>query len=153
MEPESLLTPWLAWFLIGIAFAGAELFLPFFIFLFFGIGCFGVVVALLLFDLPLSQQLTIFIIVTISSLVLLRTWMMRTFRGIKTDQTDKDFDDFPHGERVTVIKPIVPPGSGRIQHRGTAWDAVADEVVDAGQTVEIVGYAGNSRQVFHVRKP
>jgi inner membrane protein len=152
MFPDAWISSWLLWFLAAIAFATLELFLPIFIFLFFGIGCLGVALALLVFDIPLSQQLAIFIIVTIFSLVMLRKWMMGIFRGVTADRTDKDFDDFPYGERVQVLRDITPPQPGRIQHRGTAWDAVADDIIEAGTTVEIVGHAGKSRQTFHVRK-
>ena len=153
MFPDGVITPWLVWFLAAVGFAVLELFLPFFIFLFFAFGCLGVAVVLLLVDLPLAQQLTTFIVVTLTSLILLRKWMMRTFRGVTADRPDKDFDDFPYGERVQVLKAIVPPQAGRIHHRGTAWDAVADEPLEAGETVEIIGPAGNNRQTFHVRKP
>lgn len=152
MLPDAWISSWLPWFLAAIAFATLELFMPIFIFLFFGIGCLGVALALLVFDIPLPQQLVIFLIVTISSLVMLRKWMMGIFRGVTADRTDKDFDDFPYGERVQVLRDINPPQPGRVQHRGTAWDAVADEIVEAGATVEIIGYAGNSRQTFQVRK-
>ncbi|PTN37509.1 NfeD family protein [Desulfonatronum sp. SC1] len=152
MLPDAWISSWLPWFLAAIAFATLELFLPVFVFLFFGIGCLGVALALLVFDIHLSQQLVIFIIVTISSLVMLRKWMMGIFRGVTTDRTDKDFDDFPYGERVQVLRDINPSQPGRIQHRGTAWDAVADESIEAGTTVEIIGYAATSRQTFQVRK-
>lgn len=124
MFPDAWISSWLLWFLAAIAFATLELFLPIFIFLFFGIGCLGVALALLVFDIPLSQQLAIFIIVTIFSLVMLRKWMMGIFRGVTADRTDKDFDDFPYGERVQVLRDITPPQPGRIQHRelpGTPW--------------------------------
>ncbi len=152
MFPDAGISLWLPWFLAAIAFATLELFMPIFIFLFFGIGCLGVALALLVFDIPFSQQLVIFIIATISSLLLLRKWMMGIFRGVTADRTDKDFDDFPYGERVQVLRAIHPPQPGRVQHRGTAWDAVADEDIEAGATVEIINYAANSRQTFQVRK-
>ncbi|GAB6057592.1 NfeD family protein [Desulfonatronum parangueonense] len=148
---DALLSPWLAWFLLGIAFVLLELFLPVFIFLFFGIGCLGVVLALFAFDLDLAQQLVVFLLTTIISLLVFRKWMMRTFRGVTANHQGTDFDDFPQGERVLVLKAICPPQKGRVQHRGTSWDAVADEAVDAGQTVEIVKYADDSRHVFLVR--
>lgn len=152
MLPDAWISSWLLWFLAAIAFATLELFLPVFIFLFFGIGCLGVALALLMFDIPLSQQLGVFITVTISSLVVLRKWMMSIFRGVKADRNGKDFDDFPYRERVQVLRDIRPPQPGRVQHRGTAWDAVADESIEQGSTVEIVGPSATSRQTFHVRK-
>jgi inner membrane protein len=152
MNVDTLVTPWLIWFIIGIGFAFLELMLPYFIVLFFGIGCLGVAAALLLWDLTLTQQFFVFIVTTISSLVLLRRWLMRIFSGVSSDKPSDDYDDFPYKERVTVLISIVPPNSGRIRHRGTAWNAVADEEIHAGETAEIIRYHGNSRQTFFVRK-
>jgi membrane protein implicated in regulation of membrane protease activity len=77
---------------------------------------------------------------------------MRTFRGIASDKAQTGFDDFPHGVHVQVVKGISPNANGRIQFRGTLWDASADEEIDQGETVEIVSYAGDSRQIYFVRK-
>jgi len=152
MTPDAWMTPWLAWFLAAIAFATLEIFQPFFIFLFVAVGCLGVAIAVLLFELSLTQQLILFLLLTIVSLVALRKWMMRTFRGVTADRSVADFDDFPYGARVQVLRAIRPPQAGRVQHRGTAWDAEADEAIEAGTMVEITGYAASSRQTFHVRK-
>jgi inner membrane protein len=149
---DSLITPWLIWFLLGIGMAFLELYLPGFIVLFFGIGCWGTAVALLIRDFSLTWQILLFITISITSLLLLRKWLMRVFRGVSPDKPGQGFDDFPGGVRVTVVKAITPPGSGRIQYRGTAWDAVAEERVEVGATVEIVRYAGDSRQIFFVRR-
>ncbi len=152
MSPEPLITPWLIWFLLGIGLAFMELFLPGFILLFFGFGCWIAAAVLLFWDISLTQQVLIFVTSAVGSLLLLRKWLMRVFRGASTDKPDKDFDDFPRGVRVTVLKTITPEVFGRIQYRGTAWDAVAEETIAAGETVEIVSYAGNSRQIYLVRK-
>ncbi len=149
---DSLIAPWLIWFLLGIALALLELSLPGFVVLFFGAGCLATAGALLLWDLSLTHQILSFIVVSIASLLLLRKSLMQVFRGVSTDKTDVGFDDFPHGKHVTVLKTITPKNSGRIQYRGTSWDAVAEETIEAGATVEIERYAADSRQVFFVRK-
>jgi len=121
---NELLPPWLIWFLLGIALACSELFMPAFILFFFGIGCLGVACVLLFWDITLNQQLLVFLLITIGSLVILRKTLIRIFRGVRTDSQDKEFDDFPYKERVVVLRAILPPNPGRVQHRGTAWDAV-----------------------------
>lgn len=156
MTPETLITPWLIWFLLGIGLAFLELFLPGFIVLFFGIGCWITAGALLLLDISLATQVLIFLITSISSLLLLRKWLMRIFRGVSSDRPEQEFDDFPHGQHVIVLKTITPTHSGRIQYRGTTWNAVAETTIEAGTTAEIVSYAANSRQTFlvrHVQQP
>jgi len=152
MQMDNLITPWLIWFLAGIGLAFLELYLPGFIVLFFGFGCWIVAGALLLWDLSLNQQIVIFLVATIASLLLLRKWLMRVFRGASSDKQKDDFDDFPTGKHVKVVKTITPVEYGRIQYRGTAWYATAEETIEQGATVEIVRFADGSHQVFFVRK-
>ena len=89
---------------------------------------------------------------TAAVLCVLRKWLMRVFRGASSDKPDEDFEDFPQGVHVTVLKTITPANYGRIQYRGTTWDAAADETIEAGNTVEIIRYADNSHQIYFVRK-
>lgn len=143
---------WLIWFVLGVIIAFLELYLPGFILLFFAIGCLSTAAALLVLDIDLAQQVIIFLITSVTSLLLLRKWMMRTFKGASSANNEGDFDDFPYGVHVQVLQKISPQKSGRIQYRGTAWDAVADESIEPGETVEIVRFSGNSKQIFVVRK-
>jgi len=152
MNLGALITPWLIWFLLGIGLAFLELYLPGFIVLFFGIGCWVTAAALLFWDISLTQQILLFITAAVISLLLLRKWLMRVFRGVSSDKQDENFDDFPRGMHVKVLKTITPVDYGRIQYRGTSWYAAADETIEAGKTVEIIRYADNSRQIFFVRK-
>lgn len=151
MDLATLFTPWLIWFLLGIGLAFLELYLPGFIVIFFGIGCWLTAGALLLWHLSVTQQILLFITTAILSLLLLRKWMMLVFHGVSSDKQDQDFDDFPQGVHVPVIKTITPEIYGRIQYRGTSWYAAAAETIEAGKTVEILKYADNSRQIFFVR--
>ena len=143
---------WLIWFLLGTGLAFLELYLPGFVVLCFGIGCWATVGALLFWELSLTHQILLFVTTSITSLVLLRKWLMRVFRGTSSDKSEDEFDDFPKGARVTVLKSISPGRCGRIQYRGTAWDAEAEETIEVGATVEIERYAANSRQIFFVRR-
>lgn len=145
------MAPWLIWFLVGIGLAFVELMLPGFILLFFSIGCFVTAGLSLLFDLSITHQFSIFLVTSVASLLSLRKWLMLIFRGKSSNGGPAEFDDFPLGVRVTVIKTITPEFPGRIQYRGAPWDAVADETIEADSTVEIERY-GDSRHVFFVRK-
>jgi len=152
MNLSTLITPWLIWFLMGIGLAFLELYLPGFIVLFFSIGCLVTAGALLIWDLSLTQQILLFITTAVISLLMLRKWLMRIFRGASPDKPDEDFDDFPQGTHVTVLKTITPTEHGRIQYRGTTWYAAAEETIEEGKTAEIIKYVDNSRQIFFVRK-
>ena len=142
----------LIWFLLGIVLAFLELQIPGFFVMFFGIGCWIVAGALLLWDLTVAQQITIFIVATISSIVLLRRFLVRVFRGDSSDGEAEGLDDLPKGLHVKVLRSISPNTTGRIQHRGTPWDAISDEEIQEGETVEIVRYADSSRATFFVKK-
>jgi len=152
LNPDSIFSAWLIWFLLGIGLAFLELYMPGFIVLFFGVGCWIVAGTLLILDLTITQQLIVFIASTITSIVLLRKVVIRIFRGFAVDQADKDFDDFPKGVRVRVVQRITPNTNGRVQYRGSFWDAAADEEIGEGEYVEILRFAGNFRHVFFVKK-
>lgn len=143
---------WIIWFVVGIGLAFLELFMPGLVLIFMAVGCWIVAGVLLIWPLPLTQQILLFIGGTVLSIVLLRTWFMKTFRGVASDKAQTEFDDFPRGVHVQVVRGITPNTNGRIRFRGTLWDASADEEIDAGETVEIVSYAGESRQTYFVRK-
>lgn len=152
MDLTALFSPWLIWFLLGIGLAFLELQMPGFIVIFFGIGCWVVAGALLIWELTVAQQVVVFIVSTIVSIVLLRKFLMKIFRGLSSDTADDGFDDFPKGVRVTVIRDITPGSNGRINYRGAPWDATSDEEIKEGETVEILRYTDSSRMVFFVRK-
>jgi len=151
MKLDALFSAWLIWFVLGVGLAFLELILPGFIIIFFGIGCLVTAALLLFVPLSLAAQLAVFLAATIISLILLRKWLMRWFKGEATGAAEKEFDDAPIGKRVSVLKTIAPPNPGRIRYRGSEWDAEADALIESGATVEITGYAGSSRQCFTVR--
>ncbi len=146
------LPAWLIWFLLGIGLAFLELQMPGFIVLFFGVGCWAVAAVLIIWPLTVTQQILLFMATTVVSIVLLRKWMMRIFRGVSSGNKDDGFDDFPRGARVKVAHRITPHENGRILFRGTLWDATADEEIEEGEIVEIIRFAEDSRQIYFVRK-
>ena len=150
---DSIFSPWVIWFVVGVALAFVELAVPGFVIIFFGIGCWMVAAVLLLLPITLSQQVFLFIVASVLSIVFLRKWFMKIFKGMSSDGTENDYDDFPKGARVKVVAPISPEVNGRIQFRGTLWDAASDETIEADEIVEIIRYAGDSHQVFFVKKP
>jgi inner membrane protein len=150
MEVE--FSAWLIWFIAGIGLAFLELLMPGFVVLFMGVGCLVVATVLLVWPLTVTQQVLLFIVATIASIVLLRSWLMNIFRGMSSAGSKEDFDDFPRGARVKVVRRITSQARGRIHYRGTLWDAAAEEDIEEGETAEIVSFAGSSRQIFLVRK-
>ena len=147
---DAFTPPWLIWFVIGIGLAFLELQLPGFVVIFFGVGCLITAAVLLVWDPGLDQQILIFLVGSVGSLLLLRKSLLKVFSGVSSKAGD--LDDTPVGLRVKVVREITPELPGRISYRGSFWNAVADEAVASGETVEIVGYADTSRSTFKVKK-
>ena len=149
---DALLTPWLIWFVLGIVLGLLEMAVPAFVIFFFGIGCLVVSAVVAIWPLSVTQQVLLFVVSTVASLVFLRRWLVSIFRGNSAGNSANGFDDFPAGAQVRVARRIAPGDNGRIMFRGTLWDAAADEVIEEGEMAEIVRYANHSRQVYHVRR-
>ncbi len=129
----------LMWFLIGLIFLLAEFMIPGFVIFFFGVGAW--VVAILLWvniNLSFNDQLFIFLISSIISLVLFRRYGKKYFQGkVKTDDA-QTFDDI-RGEKATVMADIMPNGvDGKVEFHGTLWNAESDVVIQKGKIVEIL---------------
>ncbi|MBN2644988.1 MAG: NfeD family protein [Desulfuromonadaceae bacterium] len=148
---DVLLTPWLLWFVTGVALALFELAVPGFILIFFGVGCVVVAGALLVFDLSVTQQVWLFVVATLVSLLLLRRYAMRVFAGEQERNPASQFEEQPTGP-AKVVSPISPQVPGRIAYRGSFWDAVSSQTFEEGSMVEVCGYAGSSRTVLEVKE-
>lgn len=131
----------LYWFLLGLFFFLAELALPGFVILFFGIGAW--VTALCIF-LGLAEafntQLVIFLIASLLALVLFRKKGSRYFQGrVSQVVTDDSALDDVKGSKGIVIADI--PGTrpgGKVEVHGTNWNAIADSEIKKGTAVEVV---------------
>lgn len=149
---ESFFEPWLVWFVVGVVLALVELMAPGIIIIFFGLGCWVVAGVLAIYPITLSQQVLLFIVASILSIIFLRRWFMKIFKGMSSDKSESDYDDFPEGEKVEVVQSINPHSNGRVKFRGTLWDAASDEEIAQGEIVKLVKYAENSNQIFFVKK-
>ena len=130
------ISPVLAWFLAGIACYVIELVLPGFIIFFFGVGAWCVALVLVLTDVSLTGQLIIFLVSSLASLVLLRSWIRSVFLGGAVEEDDSVNVD-PAPATGVVTEAVVPPAEGRVKYGGSFWRAVADEVIDEGAVVVI----------------
>ena len=129
-------SPELIWFLIGLVLIILEFALPGVITIFFGIGAWLVSLLCLIFDIPLNLQIILFIIVSIVSLVLLRKSVKRLFEN----RSEKEVDELHEylDQKVTVITAISPDKPGRVEFRGSSWNAESDEDIPEGATVKII---------------
>lgn len=132
--------PAVIWFLIGLALALAELAVPGVILIFFGAGAWAAALTTWLeLTTTLDSQLMVFAITSIVLLVALRRWIKGRMYGHVKDEQDLnvDLDEFV-GRRVNVTKAIEPgKTAGRVEFKGAAWQAVADESIPAGDQAVI----------------
>ncbi len=131
------ISPVLAWFLVGIVCYVIELALPGFIIFFFGVGAWCVALVLAMTDVSLTIQLVIFLVCSLVSLGLLRSWVRSVFLGGAGEEDDSvNMDTVP--ATGTVTEAIVPPAGGRVKYGGSFWRAVADEEIEEDTVVVIV---------------
>ncbi len=109
-----IFAPWLILFVVGVVLAFVELMEPVIIIIFFGVGSWVVAGVLAIYPITLSQQVLLFIVASILSIVFLRRWFMKIFKGMSSDKNETDYDDFPRGEKVEVVQAIHPHLTGRM---------------------------------------
>lgn len=129
----------LLWFVLGLVFMLAELALPGFVIIFFGVGAWitalGIWTGLLE---SFTSQLIIFLLGSVLSLVLFRRQGKKYFEGKISGRlpAGKDLDDIT-GEHAVVVETIAPHAAGKVEFHGTHWQAQADMKIEKGTTVEI----------------
>lgn len=127
----------LIWFLVGVVFLVVELFLPGFILIFFTVGSWVVGLLLLLFEMGLTAQISIFLVVSLLLLFTLRKYSIKIFKGKAAEHLDDAYAESKIGKTAMVTKTITPGVPGEIKVMGSFWRAVADSKIEEGQSVVI----------------
>ncbi|HRE40423.1 MAG TPA: NfeD family protein [Ignavibacteria bacterium] len=129
----------LVWFIVGIILLLSELIIPGFVIFFFGIG--ALVTSLIIFFVGIESvpiQILIFLLSSILSLVLLRKYFSKLFKG-KVDNKEELKDEFL-GKKCLVINEIKPNSlKGKVELNGAIWEADSEFFIERGVTVEIIG--------------
>jgi membrane protein implicated in regulation of membrane protease activity len=117
---------WWMWVLLGLALLGIEILTPggFFV-LFFGVAAL-VVGVLVAFDAggPLWLQWVVFSVVSVVSLLVLRSRLTSTFRGSEGGTVGIDR---LVGEVATLTTDLDPGAIGKAELRGTVWSVRGTE--------------------------
>ena len=132
------LRPELIWFFVGLLLLFAEMVIPGLVIAFFAFGAWVVAAVHLLHPLTLNQQLALFIMASVLSLALARSWLKSLFTGYVSSRNDGSVDlgEFV-GQRATVVERISPKLPGRVEFHGSTWLAEADGEIVEGTVVEI----------------
>lgn len=144
------LKPQIIWMVIGFILILSEFAIPGLITSFFGIGALIVGVLCVFFNLSVNMQLLLFLSTSVVLLMFLRKRFKRVFMGKleATDEDEKALEDIL-GQKAVVSREIKPNLAGKVEFRGTHWEAEATEPIAEGTAVEIVG----QRNITLIVKP
>ena len=114
--------------------------MPGLIIFFFGVGAWLVALICLFTDISINLQLTLFLIASILLLISLRKWLKNIFvvRTGQKQSTDELLQEFVV-KKAVVTREIYPQAGGKVEFHGTNWNAEADEIINRGTSVEIIG--------------
>ncbi|TRX66484.1 NfeD family protein [Carboxylicivirga sp. M1479] len=128
------------WFLAGAVLLLLELLIPGVFLLFFGVGAWITSLAVYLFEPSLGIQFIIFSITSVISLLFLRNYLLKRLYNMPDPVDDPD-DEFA-GCIGECILPIKPDEDGRIEFKGTTWNASSETEIEVGSKVKIIRKLG-----------
>ena len=131
------LTPEVMWFLIGLILLLAELALPSFILIFFGIGAWTATLTTWITGIETEAQIAVFLVASLASLLTFRKKFLLSFEKVKPATQFKDVESDFIG-KIAVTSEPVDKVSGHVMFNGTSWKAVSDDAISEGQNVEII---------------
>ena len=129
---------WL-WLCAGVVMIIAEFILPGLVICFFGVGAIAVSLLCAFFPgLSLAWQLMIFAVSAVVLIIAVRRIAPGIFKGgsVTEKTADIDGDDVVSSPAMTVTE-ITPQVPGKVEFRGTLWDASADTTIAQGTPVII----------------
>lgn len=137
MDASIFSKPELVWFLVGLLLFLFELVLPGFVIFFFGVGAWVTALACLIGDPGINLQIIIFAVTSVVSLAALRRMIQRKLI-IKDNLAEAVEDEFS-GKEATALTDISAGNEGKINFKGTTWNAESESEIHAGQKVIIKG--------------
>lgn len=145
----------LVWFIAGIFFFLAELAIPGFVIFFFGVGAWITGIVTLFGVNDINIQLAVFLGSSLLTLILFRKEGKKIFEGKmkKMDDADDEILESFKGQKAKVVKEIIPGDiPGKVEFRGTLWNAVSDEKIEKDEVVEILGRDNITLKVKRVNR-
>lgn len=124
------------WFIAGFIFFLLEFVIPGLILFFFAVGAWVVAIISLFVDLSINSQLLIFLATSIITIILFRKWVKKV---IWVKKYASEIEDEFIGKTGKAETTIGPGQNGKVDFKGTIWDARSGDVIDKGEQVIIVG--------------
>jgi membrane protein implicated in regulation of membrane protease activity len=140
------------WFFVGVACFIMESFTPGFVLMFFGVGALAASLVTA-FYADTAAGLATFCVVSIASVVFLRSRVMRMMQGWTNKPSERALQGVPAsqaGRTGTVSRRITPTEGGEISLGGSFWRAEADEILEEGAAIVVLGAREDDDLVLRV---
>lgn len=143
---ESLQNAAVIWIIIGFVLFLLEFVLPGLVLFFFAVGAWVVAILCLFIDLTINEQLIIFLISSVATILLLRKWLSKVLwkRKHSTELLEDEF----LGKIAKAETAISPGENGKVDFKGTTWQASSEDTIERGENVIIIG---NESILLHVK--
>ena len=145
----------LIWLLFGVAFLFAEIVTPVFVLFFLGIGAWAAALAALA-GFAMNLQISVFIVVSILALLVLRRKLRAILSGREHTVGDQGGSDTPPhpltGRQGVVSKAIAPTSWGEVEIDGSFWRAKASEPLALGTAIRVLGSSAEDALILHVAR-
>lgn len=134
---QDWLKPQLLWFGLWVVLLLLEFANPGVVLIFFALGAWLVAFLCLAAEISLNIQLGVFVVSSVVLLLVFRTRIKGRIDGPQPAAGAGESDEFV-GRRALVTREIRPDRSGRVDYRGTTWDAESGGRIPEGAAVEIL---------------
>ncbi len=139
MSTSILTRPEIIWFIAGLCLFLLELVIPGFFIFFFALGAWVTALVCLIGNPGTNLQIIIFAITSVLSLIALRRMIQKKFFFSKKNNDDSDAveDEFTGKEGIALTS-FLPGKKGKVEFKGTLWDAESKSEITKGQSVIII---------------
>lgn len=124
------------WFIAGFIIFLLEFVVPGLVLFFFAVGAWIVSLLTLTMDISINIQLIIFLSSSLVTLLLFRKWLQKLVWARQSTSEIEDEFVGKTGKAETFIGPGV---DGKIDFKGTSWNASSEDTIEKGETVLITG--------------
>jgi membrane protein implicated in regulation of membrane protease activity len=135
---QEWLRPQILWFGLGVVLLLLEFASPGVVLIFFALGAWLVALVCMTVEISLNLQLGVFVVSSVVLLLVFRSRIKGRINRRQPTAVGGESGEFV-GRRALVSREIRSDRTGRVDYRGTTWEAEAGEGIPEGAAVEIVG--------------
>lgn len=142
---------WWHWAVGGIALVLAELAVPSFVLIWFGLGALVVAAALGLAGIGLTAQLTLWLVVSLALVAAWFTVFKPNMHKTRVGMSDANIS----GEIGMLIRDVAPFEKGQVRFQkpilgAEVWECIADETIKSGERVRVIDVEGSFLKIGRV---